>query len=165
MTKKKTENSAGNVRLQGATTEFRSNEPRIKFGHPHEVLPKLLEVAQHFAESHVDLVLEPGSTEKAHGSARARLIFSNCAGSTAWGSAISELGLNPLIFRNCVAAGVNAAGNVSPVEIPAVGDARLIDVVAAPQGALSGDPTVTPPSKVLGELLRGRSANSVGQIH
>lgn len=134
MAKKKTRKGAGNIGLQPATAELRPNELRIKFDHPHQVLPKLLEVAHHFADSHVDLLSEAGPTDDVLGGARARLIVSNCAHSTAWGSTISELGLNPLIFRNCVAAGVDAAGYVAP-DLPVTGDTKLIDVVAAIQGA------------------------------
>lgn len=68
------------------------------------------------------------------GTARARAIVSNCAQSTAWQATLAELGLNPLIFRNCVASGVDNAGFVPP-NVPATPDTRLIDVVAAIQGA------------------------------
>jgi hypothetical protein len=73
-------------------------------------------------------------TDDVLGSARAEAIVSACAHSTAWGSTLSELGLNPLIFRNCVAERVKTTGYVAP-DIPAMGDTRLIDVVAAIQGA------------------------------
>jgi len=134
MAEKRTRKRGGIFRVQPATTELRPNELRIKFDHPLQVLPKLLEVAQHFADNHVDLLSEAGPTDDVLGGARARLIVSNCAHSTAWDSTISQLGLNPLIFRNCVEAGVDGAGYVAP-DLPVTGDTKLIDVVAAIQGA------------------------------
>lgn len=132
---KKKPGRARTIKSQPASVGLRPNELTIKFDHPHQVLPKLLELAQHFSDHHVDLLTEVGPTEDVLGGGRARIIVSNCAHSTSWGSTLSELGLNPLIFRNCVAAGVNAAGYVPPDDIPSSGDTKLIDVVAAIQGA------------------------------
>lgn len=132
---KKKSRRARTTKSQPASVVLKPNELTIKYDHPHQVLPKLLEVAQHFSEHHVDLLSEVGPTADVLGGARARIIVSNCAHSTSWGSTLDELGLNPLIFRNCVAAGVSAAGYVPPDDIPSTGDTKLIDVVAAIQGA------------------------------
>lgn len=133
--KKKASEKARSIKLQPASVELKPNELIIRFDHPHQVLPKLLELAHHFSESYIDLLSESVPTVDVLGGARARLIVSFCAHSTAWTATIAELGLNPLIFRNCVAAGVNNAGYVPPTNIPASPDTRLIDVVAAIQGA------------------------------
>jgi hypothetical protein len=112
-----------------AAAELKPNELLIKFDHPSQILPKLLELAHHFSPP-----LEAAAPADADvlGGARARLIVSSCAHSTAWGATLSDLALNPVIFRNCVAAGVKGAGYVPP-PIPATPDTRLIDVVAVIQ--------------------------------
>ncbi len=69
------------------------------------------------------------------GGARARSIVSGCARSTAWTATLNELALDTLIFRNCVASGVDTAGYVPPPNIPSAPDTRLIDVVSSIQGA------------------------------
>jgi hypothetical protein len=134
MATKKTSKKAQNVKLQQASTELGPNELKIKFDHPHQVLPKLLELAQHFSDAHLDLLSQPGIAADVLGGARARLIVSNCAQSTAWGATLADLALNPLIFRNCVASSVDQAGYIPP-NIPATPNTRLIDVVLAIQGA------------------------------
>lgn len=112
------------------------NELRIKFDHPDQILPKLIELAHELSETHDALLPETAVAVEVDvlGAARARLIVSSCAQSTAWGATLGELGLNPLIFRNCVANGVDQAGYVPP-PIPATPSTRLIDVVVAIQGA------------------------------
>jgi hypothetical protein len=121
---------------QKATSELGPNELRIRFDHPDQILPMLLELAQQLSEPHSSLL--PLTTIAADvdvlGATRARLIVSSCAQSTAWTATLAELGLNPLIFRNCVANGVDNAGFVPP-PIPATPNTRLVDVVIAIQGA------------------------------
>jgi hypothetical protein len=134
MAKKKKAGTARTIKSQPASVELGPKQLTIKFDHPHQLLPKLLEVAHHFADGHVDLLIEVGPSEDVLGGGRARLIVSNCAHSTSWGSTLSELGLNPLIFRDCVTAGVDAAGYVAP-DLTVTGDTKLIEVVAAIQGA------------------------------
>jgi hypothetical protein len=134
MARKKPPKAVGNIKLQPATAELAPNQLTIKFDHPHHVLPKLIELAGHFAESHVDLLSEVGPTADVLGGARARVIVSNCAHSTAWSATLSDLGLNPLIFRNCVVKGVDDAGYVAP-DLVVGPDTKLLEVVAAIQGA------------------------------
>jgi hypothetical protein len=133
---------ARTTQRQPASVELGSNEIKIKFDHPHQVLPKLLELAHYFSEAQVDALAEtslPATAVAAAGDvlggARARIIVSSCTHSTAFLATLADLGLNPLIFRNCVALGVNNAGFVPPSNIPATPDTRLIDVVATIQGA------------------------------
>lgn len=118
--------------MDRATVELESNALTIKFDRPDQVLPKLLELAKHFSE--VDVAAEAPAEADVLGGARARIIVSQCAGSTAWQATLAELALNPLIFRNCVASAVDAAGFVVP-NFPATPGTRLIEVVAAIQGA------------------------------
>jgi hypothetical protein len=133
-TTKSKSKKAVDIEVQQARAELGPNELIIKFDHPHQILPKLLELARHFSDAHLELLTQPGVATDVLGGARARLIVSNCAHSTAWGATLSELALNPLIFRNCVASGVSQAGYVPP-NIPASPNTRLIDVVLAIQGA------------------------------
>lgn len=135
--KKTSKKSHSSRSQQEATAELKPNELKISFDHPDQILPKLMELAQHFAGAPADLLLQPTAPAVAAdvlGGARARLIVSSCAQSTAWTATLNDLGLSPLIFRNCVAAGVSNAGYVPP-PISATPDTRLIDVVAAIQGA------------------------------
>ncbi|HLM02333.1 MAG TPA: hypothetical protein VK400_14875 [Pyrinomonadaceae bacterium] len=120
--------------------EFKKNELVIKFDNEHQILPKLLELAQHFSESQTDFASRSGAfaaaiAQNVLGGARARQIVSNCGQSTAWGATLAQLALNPLIFRQCVATRVNQAGYIPPANIPASSDTRLIDVVYHIQGA------------------------------
>lgn len=121
---------------QTLATELMPNELRIKFDHPDQLLPGLLELAKSLSETHEAVLLNEAVALEVDvlGAARARLIVSSCAQSTAWGATLSDLLLNPLIFRNCVANGVDQAGYVPP-PIPATPNTRLIDVVIAIQGA------------------------------
>jgi hypothetical protein len=123
------------IRKKSASAEFGPNELRIKFDHPHQVLPKLLELAHGLSEAHLDLLSQSVAAQDVLGAVEAMQIVSGCAQSDAWTATLSELGLEPLIFRNCVADGVDNAGYVPPDNIPASPDTRLIDVVAAIQGA------------------------------
>ena len=134
MEKKKKVHRVRDPKPQAASAILGPNQLTVKFDHPHQVLPKLLELAQHFSDSHVDVLTDVGPSEDVLGGARARIIVSNCAHSTSWGSTLAELGLNTLIFRNCVAGGIDAAGYVSPDDIPSNPDTKLIEVVAAIQG-------------------------------
>jgi hypothetical protein len=121
-------------KASSAVAELSTNELTIKFDHPHQILPKLLELASHFSEANAEFIAALPAAEDVLGAARARLIVSQCAQSTAWGATLGELGLNPLIFRNCVASGVDQAG-YQPPNVPAGLDTRLVDVVIAIQGA------------------------------
>ena len=111
----------------GARVELYEKELTIKFDDPKQLLAKLVEATEQFAGA-------PTLAADVLGAARARLIVSQCAQSTAWGSTVGELGLNPLLFRNCVASGVDQAG-FQPPNFPVGTDTRLIDVVIAIQGA------------------------------
>ena len=131
--RKKSQNSSKELVIR---VEFRLNELIIKFDKPPEILSRLLESLQNVNEPAFKLFSQPATaTEDVLGSAKAREIVSGCAGSSAWGMTIGELVLNPLIFRNCVASGVDDAGYIPPEDIPATSDTRLIDVVYAIQGA------------------------------
>lgn len=121
--------------IQERWVELKENELVIKFDNRHQILPRLIELARHSSESHLSFLTQPGVTEDVLGGTRARIIVSTCAGSTAWTATLGDLGLNPLIFRSCVAAGVDQAGYVPPANIPASPATRLIDVVFAIQGA------------------------------
>jgi hypothetical protein len=134
-TKKSPKKSLSAERRQ-STTELKPNELTVKFDHPSQILPKLLELAQQLSEDPHNLLIQPATTVEVDvlGAARARLIVSACAQSTAWGATLGELGLDPLIFRDCVSERVDQAGYVPP-PIPATSATRLIDVVAAIQGA------------------------------
>lgn len=135
-TTKKSSKKPSSTGESGASAELTPNELKIRFEHPSQILPKLLELAQQLSETHDEFLIQPATAVEVDvlGATRARLIVSGCAQSTAWGATLAELGLNPLIFRNCVAAGVDAAGYVPP-PIPATSNTRLIQVVAAIQGA------------------------------
>lgn len=125
---------ANKKKRKASPIELGDNELRIRFGHPAEVLPQLLVLADHFNEEHTGL-LEENVADDVLGGARARIIVSGCARSTAWLTSLGELGLNPAIFRSCVASGVDRAGYVPPEHIPASPDTTLIEVVAAIQGS------------------------------
>lgn len=133
---KKSSKKSLNTEQQRAVAELKPNELKIKFDNPNQILPKLLELAQQLSEAPGHLLLEPAAAVEVDvlGAARARLIVSSCAQSTAWGATLAELGLNPLIFRNCVATRVDDAGYVPPPLFPTPGT-RLIEVVAAIQGS------------------------------
>jgi hypothetical protein len=130
MDKKKTRKATG----RSGASELRGNELRIRFDHPRQLLSKVLQIAQALGDDLSEVRGIAPDADDVLGAVRARIIVSHCAASTAWLATLGDLGLNPLIFRNCVAEGVDQAGFQAP-DIPATLDTRLIDVVAAIQEA------------------------------
>jgi hypothetical protein len=134
-TKRKKARKTKASRRDSATVELRPNEIKIRYDHPRQVLPKLLELARHFSDDHQDVLARIETADGVLGGAMARVIVSGCANSNAWDATLSELGLSRPVFRDCVVGGVDRAGYVSPDDIPAEADTKLIEVVAAIQGS------------------------------
>jgi hypothetical protein len=131
---KQSESALKRRKTKAEAIEFKERELVIRFEKRSEILPKLLEAVGYLSNAHFEILGLPLDADAVLGTDRAEAIVSGCAHSTSWLSTLGELGLNPLIFRDCVSEGVDEAGFVPPPLSPSP-STRLIDVIAAIQGA------------------------------
>lgn len=133
----KTDNAQKSVaKGMDKSVKFKKNELVISFENEHEILPKLLNLAQHFSKTEANFFSQPElARADVLGADNASMIVSGCARATVWTATLGDLGLNPLIFRRCIAVEVDQAGYDASGRLQVNTGTRLAQVVFAIQGS------------------------------